>query len=223
MGMFDSLSAVNPFSSDFFFGPGRGMANRLARNGQQYAYMGANPYDAQQGALIQQLMDQSNGVGPSLAANQFKQANESAMANQFALSRGRGAGAGRNAADQLSSQGLALEGGSAMARLQEQMAARQQLQQSLSSAGQQDFQRAAANQGMYANALQAMMQQGGIGQSLLGLAGQGLGAYAMLRGRGGGGGQQQGGGGWDGSGSVTGMTGSPGGWNPWSGTDPTTY
>lgn len=168
--------------SDFWFGPGRGMAQNMAQQGQQYAYMGQNPYASQQNALLDQLMAQAQGKGPSLAQQQYRAANQDAMANQVALSRGRGAGAVSSSAQQMGQLGQGLAAGAAQARTQEQMAAQQNLQQSLSAAGQMDYQRALANQSMYQQALGNMMQQGGIGQSLMGLAGQGLGAYAMLRG-----------------------------------------
>lgn len=168
--------------SDFWFGSGRGAAGAALQGGKQYQYVGANPYEDQQGALIQMLMEQAQGRGPSVGAQQYAMANKDAMSNQIALSRGRGAGAARNAQNQLGQLGAGLAAGSALARTREQMNAQQLLQGSLTAAGQMDFQRAAANQQMYANALQTMMQQGGIGQSLAGLAGQGIGAYAMLRG-----------------------------------------
>ena len=175
--------------SDFWFGPGRGMAQNLTQNGQQHAYIGASPYQGQQSALIQQLMAQSRGEGPSVAQMQYQAANQDAMNNQLSLARsGRGARGGMMAAQQLGRLGQGFAQGSALARLQEQMMAQQQLQGSLTAAGQMDFQRASANQQMYQQALGNMMQQGGIGQSLAGLAGQGLGAYAMLRMPGGGGG-----------------------------------
>lgn len=177
---------------DFWFGSGRGAAQSALDQGKQYQYVGANPYQDQQNALIQQLMAQSQGRGPSLAVQQYQAANQDAMANQLAMSRGRGAGAARNAGVQMGQMSQGLAGGSALARTREQMAAQQQLQGSLTSAGQMDFQRAKANQAMYQQALQTMMSQGGIGQSLAGLAGQGLGAYAMLRNPMGGMGQGQG-------------------------------
>lgn len=179
--------------SDFWFGPGRGAASNALDNGSQYAYVGANPYGNQQNALIEQLMKQSRGEGPSLAGQQYQAANQDALANQVAMSRGRGPGAMRAAGQQMGQMNQGLAAGSAMARTREQLGAMGQLQGSLSAANQADFQRAAANQSMYQNAMSAMMQQGGIGQSLAGLAGQGLGAYAMLRGPSGGGGNPYGG------------------------------
>ena len=180
MGFMDSLE-------DFWFGPGRRQSQQLAAGGQQYSYMGANPYASQQNALIQQLMAQAQGRGPSLAAQQYAAANQDAMANQVAMSRGRGGGAMYAAQNQLGQLGQGLAAGSAMARTREQLGAQQLAQGSITAAGQADYQRALANQQMYAQALANMMSQGGIGQSLAGLAGQGLGAYAMLRGGGGGG------------------------------------
>lgn len=168
--------------SDFWFGSGRGMAQNAANQGQQYQYIGQNPYQGDQNALIAQLQQMASGQGPSLANQQYQQANNDAMSNQLAMSRGRGAGAARNAGVQLGQLGAGLAAGSAQARTREQMGAIQGLQGSLTAAGQMDFQRAAANQSMYQNAMAQMMQQGGIGQSLAGLAGQGIGAYAMLRG-----------------------------------------
>lgn len=180
--MFGPLSALNPFSQDWFFGPGRGASQRNLQQGQQYAYMGQDPYAAQQSQLIQMLMAQAQGTGPSLAGMQYERANQDAMSNAVAMSRGRGAGAGRNAANVVGGLGQSLAAGSAEARLREQMMAQQALQGSLSAAGQLNFQRAAANQAMYQQSLAQMLQQGGIGQSLMGLLGQGIGAYAMLRG-----------------------------------------
>lgn len=180
--MFGALQAFNPFSQDWFFGPGRGAAQQNLQQGQQYAYMGQDPYSAQQGQLIQMLMAQAQGTGPSLAGMQYERANQDAMSNAMAMSRGRGAGAGRNAANVIGGLGQSLAAGSAEARLREQMMAQQALQGSLSAAGQINFQRAAANQAMYQQSLAQMLQQGGIGQSLMGLVGQGIGAYAMLRG-----------------------------------------
>jgi hypothetical protein len=168
--------------SDFWFGSGRGQLQNAAQQGQQYQYMGQSPYQGDQTALIQQLQQMASGQGPSLATQQYNEANQDAMSNQLAMGRGRGAGAGRNASIQLGQLGGGLAAGSAMARTREQMGAMNQLQGSITAGGQMDFQRAAANQQMYQNALSQMMQQGGIGQSLAGLAGQGLGAYAMLRG-----------------------------------------
>lgn len=172
---FDSLS-------DFWFGSARQSAGQALKGGEQFKYMGQNPYEGQQGALIDMLMNQASGGGPSLAVQQYQAANQDAMANQMAMSRGRGAGAARNAGVQMGQLGQGLAAGSALARTREQLGAAQMAQSALTAGGQMDFQRAAANQQMYSNALQAMMQQGGIGQSLAGLAGQGIGAYAMLRG-----------------------------------------
>lgn len=168
--------------SDFWFGSGRGAAGRGLAGGEQYRYMGEDPHADQQNALIQMLMQQAQGQGPSVAQQEYRNANQDAMHNQMAMSRGRGAGAMRNAGMEMGQINGGLANGLALARTREMMAAQQGLQSSLTAAGQMDFQRASANQQMYANALQSMMTQGGIGQSLAGLAGQGIGAYAMLRG-----------------------------------------
>lgn len=84
-------------------------------------------------SLIQQLQDQANGVGPSLAQMQLQKGSEQNMANAMALGQSqRGAGAaGMMKGIQNQQAGIAqgMAGDSAMLRLQEQMAARNQLGQ----------------------------------------------------------------------------------------------
>lgn len=86
-------------------------------------------------SLIQQLQDQANGVGPSLAQMQLQKGSEQNMANAMALGQSqRGAGqAGMLKGIQGQQAGIAqgMAGDAAMLRLQEQMGARNQLGQSL--------------------------------------------------------------------------------------------
>ncbi len=101
---------------------------------------GPNGYqDAQsrmmQMQLMQQLMGQANGTGPSLAQMQLQKAGDQGMAQAMALGasqRGAGnAGMLRNIQNQQAgiNQGLAADSG--MLRLQEQMQARQMLGQGI--------------------------------------------------------------------------------------------
>lgn len=177
MGLFDNFG-------DFWFGSGRGAAQKQLDQGQKagYGYVGASPYVGDQNALIQQLRAQAEGRGPSLAEAQYRAAENDALAQQLAMSRGRGQGAARTAATQMGNIGQGLASGAGRLRLQEQQGAQGLLQGAISAGETSDFRRAAANQAAYQQALAGMMQQGGIGQSLAGLGAQGLGAYAMLRG-----------------------------------------
>lgn len=197
--------------SDFWFGPGRGASEDAISQGQKYAYIGQSPYDQMQSSLLQQLQMQSNGQGPNFADMQYRQAAGDQMSQALSMGRGRGAGAMRQAGRNAAMTGQGLAAGSAMARTNEMMSARGLFQNALTSANQADFQRAQANQAMYQQALGNVMQQGGIGQSLAGLAAQGIGAYAMMRGPGGGGGIGSPGVGWgNGQNSLYGMQ-RPGG------------
>lgn len=93
-----------------------------------------------QQALIQQLRAQAQGQGPSLAAEQARQQNQRAVANQFAMMRsGQGGAAAKRAAMQNAAlQQGSLAGQSAMARTQEQLGAMSQLGNVLSGARGQD-------------------------------------------------------------------------------------
>jgi len=114
------------------------------------------PNGAQQGqnrdmqmTLIQQLQDQAAGRGPSLAQMQLQKATDQNIGQAMALGASqRGAGqAGMLKGIQTQQAGIAqgMAGDSAIARLQEQMAARGQLGQQLDSSRGQDQAWAAQN------------------------------------------------------------------------------
>lgn len=104
---------------------------------------GNDPVRAQQMGLIQQLQDQAAGRGPSLAQMQLQQATNQNMQQGRAMAasqRGLGGGAAaRQIAGQRGSIGQQMAGQSAMARLQEQMAARGMLGQQLGGVRGQDM------------------------------------------------------------------------------------
>ena len=104
---------------------------------------GNDPVRAQQLGLIQQLQDQAAGRGPSLAQMQLQQATNQNMQQGRAMAasqRGLGGGAAaRQIAGQRGSIGQQMAGQSAMARLQEQMAARGMLGQQLGGVRGQDM------------------------------------------------------------------------------------
>lgn len=108
----------------------------------------------QQEALAQQLTDQGNGIGPSLAQGQLQQGRDLNIANAMALGasqRGLSAGQGlRNIGDQTANINQQSAQQAAQLRLQEQLQARQQLGGVLGTIGSQDLNLANANAG-YAN------------------------------------------------------------------------
>lgn len=115
---------------------------------------GSNEWRAQQQSLAQQLALQASGQGPSLATeqlNQAQKANQAAAFAQLASQRGGPSAAGARSAQMASAQ---IQGqtarDAATARIQEQMAARQQLGGVLESGRGADIQLATQ---------QAMMQQ----------------------------------------------------------------
>ncbi len=104
--------------------------------------------------LIDQLQGMANGTGPSLAAQQYKQAQGANVAAQAALSHsGRGPQAAYQAQQNIAKVGAGLAQGSADARLKERMAALGQLGSAIGSADQSDAQRSIANQSALLNLL----------------------------------------------------------------------
>lgn len=116
-------------------------------------------------SLIQQLQDQAAGRGPSLAQMQLQQGTDRNMAQAMALGQSqRGAGAaGMMKGIQGQQAGIAqgMAGDSAMLRLQEQMAAQQQLGQNLGATrgADQNF----AGMGMQNNQFNAGQQNSMMG------------------------------------------------------------
>jgi hypothetical protein len=105
----------------------------------------SNPYQSNWNSLIQQLTAQGNGQGPSLAGNAYKQAHQTGMQNVLAMSRSGSAGGAQAGMQTLGKMNQGLQQGYSNARLQEQMAARQQLQMALAGAGNAWFQPQQAN------------------------------------------------------------------------------
>ena len=144
---------------------------------QQGPQIGENPYLKNYNALIGQLEQQSTGQGPSLAGNAYTQASQDAMNQSQAMFRGGSAGAARAGARQMGQTQQGLAQGYSNARLQEQLAARQQLQAALAGAGQSWFQPQQANlsaqMGQQTNAQQLLSFLQGIGQAGGKMAGAG--------------------------------------------------
>lgn len=157
-------------------GPGYGV-NQNAKNipggadlGQMYSNMvgvynyrdaptmdqrNSNQWRQQQQSLAQALTAQANGQGPSLAQMQLQRATDQNMSNAMALGQSlRGPSAGgqlrgiQNQQSGLSQQAAADSG---MLRMQEQMAARNQLGQLLDQGRGQDIGIANSNLGAYLN------------------------------------------------------------------------
>ncbi len=157
-------------------------------------YVGASPYQGGFNSLINQLTQQANGQGPSLAGNAYNQASNQAMAQQSALSQGgASAGAGRQAAMNMANIGQGQAAGYANARGQEQVASQSALSQALAAGNNADFQRQQQNSnawqdilaqqlGITKAQLQAMMGQQSNFQTLGGLV-QGAGAAAGVAGK----------------------------------------
>jgi hypothetical protein len=161
------LVPYNPWGGAF--GPtGQGVQNSdLANAGA----LQQNPYapnlgndtaaQQQQSQLIQMLMNQANGTGPSLAQQQLKQASDRNVQQTMAMMASqRGAGAGASAYQAANAGGQAgqqMAADSATLRLQEQMQAQQALGGVLNNARQGD--QGAANLGMQGQQMTNQMVQ----------------------------------------------------------------
>lgn len=143
MGLFDTLNAdVHKYGDKIWdWGKGRSTAPQMP----------TDPYQSQWGDLIGQLRQTANGQGESLAGNAFKQASDEGMQQQMSLARGGSPGAARQAGINMGALNQGQAFGYSNARLQEQLAARQQLQQALTNAGNAWFQPQSQN-------LQAQLQ-----------------------------------------------------------------
>lgn len=178
----------------------REVAGRQAPQAGPAAQAGYSDFRGNQAALISQLEALSQGRGPSLAAQQMREAMDrstGAQASMAAGAAGRGMGAGaayRNAANQagaIQSQGAR---DTAMARTQEQLGALNQLGMSIYSARGADesmnrFNTAAQNQQMLSN-LDAQLRAMGMNdaarlsalQSAMNGAGPGMGTSLLAGG-----------------------------------------
>lgn len=142
-----------------------------------------NPYLSMPGGyndLIGQLNRQASGQGPSLAGNAYREANQQGMHDVQAMSRGGSAGAARGGMQQMGQLTQGLQQGYSNARLQEQLAARQQLQAALAGASNAWFQPQQANlsatMGQQTNMQQLtsfLQQIGAVGGKLSGAGGAG--------------------------------------------------
>lgn len=146
--------------------------------------IGPNPYQGQWDSLITQLQNQANpnNTGPSLAGNAYKQAQQTGMNNVLSMSRGGSAGAARMGMQTLGRMNQGLSQGYSNARLQEQLAAQQQLQGALSGAGNAWFQPQSANLNAQLNTpsnmqmlMQFLQQLGTSGATLAGKGAAGAG------------------------------------------------
>lgn len=136
MGLGDFIKTLIPWGED---------ALEWGRQRQDVPQIGENPYMGQWGDLIGQLQTQSRGEGPSLSGEAYKQAHQTGMNSVRSMSRGGSAGAARQGMRQMGTMNQGLAQGYSNARLQEQLAARQQLQAALSGAGNAWFQPQQAN------------------------------------------------------------------------------
>ncbi len=112
---------------------------------KNYPQIGANPYQGGMDSLIGQLQQQASGKGPSLAENAYRQAHAQGLQDQQSMAAGGSAGQARQAGLNTARLTQGLAAGSSNARLQEQMAAQQSLQQALTGAGNMWFQPQQAN------------------------------------------------------------------------------
>ena len=90
---------------------------------------GQTKYDKSMSPLLGQLQNTALGQGPSMAQEQFANANAQALQNQLALSRGRNAGQARQAGVNMANINQNLASGMTQAGIQERNQAAQQFMQ----------------------------------------------------------------------------------------------
>lgn len=111
--------------------------NRQAPQAGPAAQSALSSFRQNQSGLVDRLEALSQGRGPSLAAEQLKQATDRNMATQASIAvsgRGNAGLAGIQASNMAGQLGAQAAGQSAVARIQEQQMALEQLNQALSSA-----------------------------------------------------------------------------------------
>jgi hypothetical protein len=145
--------------------------NEAMKKAQEAALGSINQGNAagqNQATLNQQLMDQANGVGPSLAQLQLQQASDDNIKNQAGLiasQRGMNpANAARAIALSGANQGQQLANQSAQLRLQEQLQKQQLLAQGLASQRGQDIGQQGANASLFG--LTGQLNQGQNAQNM---------------------------------------------------------
>ncbi len=102
-------------------------------------------YFPQWDSLLSQLDARARGNGPSVAENAYRAASDKGMRQQQTLAAGGTAGGALRAADNMGRITQGLSQGASNARLQEQMAYQQALQNALGTVSQQDMMRRMAN------------------------------------------------------------------------------
>lgn len=150
MGLFDSINSnsakYNPTDPRSSYDPlhyvGTGFQKMWdwGKERSTAPQMPDNPYQSQWGGLIDQLRQTANGQGESLAGDAFKQASDEGLRQQMTMAHGGSPGAARQAGINMGNINQGQAFGYSNARLQEQLAARQQLQQALTNAGNAWFQ-----------------------------------------------------------------------------------
>lgn len=133
-----------------------------------------NPYLGHYRQLISQLQQTASGQGPSLAGNAYKAAHQQGLNDVRSMSQGGSAGAMRQGQQQLGQMNQGLAAGYSNARLQEQLAAQQQLASTLAGASNAWFQPQQAN-------LDAQMKTQTEQQKMLSFLSQLTQSYATLR------------------------------------------
>lgn len=170
MGFLDDITL------HLFDSPGQGDNEKLRKDGKDFGYLGANPYQTGWDSLISQLQARAAGKN-SLAERQVRDVAAAGMNQQVAMSRGSSAGAARAGTLGASHITQGLENSAGQARLAESQASQAALQNALSGAGNAQFSRDAANQAMYGNAVHDAMGQQSTAQKIAGTAAQ-IGAAA---------------------------------------------
>jgi hypothetical protein len=125
-----------------WYDPIAGLVGPAGRKGWEWGQqrqsgpqIGENPYQGRWDNLIGQLEQQSAGQGPSLAGNAYKAAHAQGLSDQMSMASGGSAGRARQAGMNMTRMNQGLAHGYGNARLQEQLAARQQLSGALGGAG----------------------------------------------------------------------------------------
>lgn len=117
MNFLGAGNSLDGLYGSLFNRPGQDQANKYLPQGSPYL----DP------ATIEMLRARAQGNGPSIAGNAYTNAAQNGLAQQMALSRGGGAGAGRQAAMNMGNINQGMANGYATARNQEMMGATGQL------------------------------------------------------------------------------------------------
>jgi hypothetical protein len=191
-----ALAAANPFIAGQVFGAQKAGGGEIGLDkawewGQKRPtapQIGENPFMGDWKSLIGQLQQTSTGNGPMVSDGAYRGAADTMANQQMSMARGGTAGGARQAGYNMMVGGNQLASQYSNARLQEQLAARQQLTGALSNAGNAWFQPQGANlQAQLASPTNLQMLTGLISQlGMVGgtIAGGGAGAAAAGGGQG---------------------------------------